>query len=202
MSHSDGKVKLIFGLGNPGPRYSATRHNIGSLSLGALAVRNSINLSRENCHCTYGAGTVGGIKVILARPTVFMNTSGMAVSALMHHFAASPQDILILHDDMDIEFGFLKIKTRGGSAGHRGIMSIIEHLRTDDFMRIRVGIGKPPRGMDPREYVLQEFSATEKEMLDGVLNSAASCCETILTKGVPHAMNLFHRRLTDRKPSL
>lgn len=201
MPYSNSKVKLIFGLGNPGLRYSATRHNIGSLSLGALAVRHAIDLTHKGGHCTYGAGTIDRVEVILARSGVFMNNSGTAVSALMQRFAALPQDIIILHDDMDIEFGFLKIKTRGGSAGHRGVMSIIDHLKTDNFTRIRIGIGKPPRGVDPKEYVLQEFTDTEREMLDNVLHLSASCCETILTKGVSQAMNLFHHRVTGQKVS-
>jgi len=186
------KVKLIFGLGNPGPRYARTRHNIGWRSVSLLATRHTISLSSTGCGCTYGTGTIADIPVVLACPMVFMNNSGEAVISLMHHYHASPHDIIVIHDDLDITLGLLKIKTRGGSAGHRGIISIIEHLQTNVFTRIRIGIGKPPRGVDPATYVLEKFTDHEQKMLDGVLHASTVCCETILTQGVAQAMHVFH----------
>jgi len=185
-------VKLIFGLGNPGPRYVATRHNIGCLSVDRLAKRHGIAMNRHDCACVYGAGSILGIPAVIARPLVFMNMSGEAVGLLMQRLESSPADILVIHDDMDIAFGLLKIKIRGGSAGHRGILSIIEHLHTDLFLRIRVGIGAPRADVDPRDYVLQDFTAAEQQQLDAVLEKATLCCETVLAQGVEQAMNLFH----------
>lgn len=189
-------VKLIFGLGNPGPRYAATRHNIGCLSVDRLAARHGIEMNRQDCACVYGAGSILGIPSVIARPLVFMNTSGQAVALLMQRLASPPGDILVIHDDMDIAFGLLKIKIRGGSAGHRGILSIIEHLHTDLFTRIRVGIGAPPADVDPRDYVLQEFTSAEQQLLDAVLEKATRCCEIVLSQGIEQAMNIFHAKQT------
>jgi len=189
-------VNLIFGLGTPGPRYTATRHNIGCLSVDCLAARHGIQMNLRAGSCVYGIGSILGIPSAAARSLSFMNVSGEAVGGLMQHLGTPPDDILIIHDDMDIAFGFLKIKTRGGSAGHRGILSLIEHLHTTVFKRIRVGIGKPAPGIDPRDYVLEEFTASERQNLAAVLERVALCCETILVHGVNQAMNVFHTTRT------
>ncbi|MCX8042945.1 MAG: aminoacyl-tRNA hydrolase [Desulfobacterota bacterium] len=193
MPSANSKPRLIFGLGNPGAHYAATRHNIGFLTITHIAQRHAILLTNRGCGCVYGTGAIHNMPVVIAQPMVFMNRSGRAVSTLMACFNATADDILVVHDDMDIPFGFLKIKTRGGSAGHLGIQSIIDHLATNAFTRIRIGIGKPPRGIAPRDYVLGKFSEDEQDKLPDVLEKGAMCCEAILMHNTAYAMNMFHR---------
>jgi len=185
-------VKLIFGLGNPGESYTFTRHNIGYLSVHHLAATHNTAMVHRGCFCSYGTGTIADTDIILAKPLTYMNNSGQAVLALMHYFNAAPADILIIHDDMDIEFGRLKLKPSGGSAGHRGIMSTIKHLQTNVFTRLRVGIGSPPAESDPVDFVLQQFTAYEQNQIDLLLRMIESCVTVLLTDGIERSMNIFH----------
>lgn len=185
-------MKLIFGLGNPGKLYALTRHNIGFLSAERFAASYNISLTDEACSCRYGTGAVAGHTIIIAEPTTYMNNCGQAVSALMSYFNAVPADIVMIHDDLDIEFGSIRLKASGGSAGHRGIMSTIRHVQTNLFTRIRVGIGTPPAEIEPVDFVLQHFTAEEEKHLDALLCMVKSCCEMLLTEGIEKAMNIFH----------
>jgi len=185
-------VKLIVGLGNPGNEYKNTRHNIGFLAVDQLCLENNIFLQKKRFNSDLGTVTICSYKVIIAKPLTFMNLSGEAVSAIANYYNIAAEDIIAVHDDMDIEFGHLKIKTQGGGAGHRGIESIIKYLKSDNFLRIRVGIGKPPAYIEPSNFVLQKFTRPEQDSLKEVINNVKNCIEVILTQGPAAAMNRFH----------
>ena len=185
-------VKLIVGLGNPGNEYNATRHNIGFIVADHFSAEKNISLQKKRFRSVFGSGNVCGCKVIIAKPLTFMNISGESVSAIARYYDIASENIIVIHDDMDIEFGLLKIKVRGGSAGHRGIESILKYLRKDNFLRIRAGIGKPPDNIEPSDYVLQKFSSKEQNELKEVIDNIKNCIEVILTQGPEAAMNRFH----------
>ena len=180
------------GLGNPGNEYKATRHNIGFLVVELLSIEKNIPLQKRRFESVFGSGIVCGCKVIIAKPHTFMNLSGEAVSAIANYYNIASEDIIVIHDDVDIKFGQLKIKKHGGSAGHRGIESIINYLKEDNFLRIRVGIGKPPDNIEPSDFVLQKFSSKEQNELKEVIDNIQDCIEVILTQGPEAAMNRFH----------
>lgn len=185
-------MKLIVGLGNPGKEYTLSRHNIGFLVINRLARENSIALKSKSFKSRWGRGKIVRRTAILAKPHTFMNLSGEAVKAIAHFYKIAPPDIIVVHDDSDIEFGYLKIKTSGGSGGHRGIDSIITLLKDNNFIRIRVGIGKPSPRMDHSEFVLSPFNESEQKSLKQVIHKAQDCLETIITHGPEAAMNKFH----------
>lgn len=175
-------MKLIVGLGNPGARYRATRHNVGYLVLDALAATHRIALQRQLPLAQYGEGTIGAHRVVLAKPLTFMNASGEAVAGLCAHFAVSPQDVIVIHDELDLLPGRVKVKTRGGDAGHYGVRSIIEHLGTGAFTRIRVGIGRPPSKEEGATYVLSPFTPDELPLVDEAVRTAVDQVEDLLRK--------------------
>jgi len=185
-------VKLIVGLGNPGRDYKSTRHNIGFLAADIIADRTHTAFTESSFNAQLTSGTAFEESILIVKPQTYMNLSGEAVSGIVEHHNIQPADIIIIHDDMDIEFGRIKIKTRGGSAGHRGIESIIYNLQSDEFIRIRAGIGKPSEDTEPVDYVLQKFSETENKLLFNVLDNIYNCIETIFKSGPEIAMNKFH----------
>jgi PTH1 family peptidyl-tRNA hydrolase len=190
-------VKLIAGLGNPGDTYSLTRHNIGFLAADRIARETGIALNAKQCRCMVGHGRWCGQDVIIAKPQTFMNCSGEAISALADSCSIATENIIVMHDDMDVAFGNLRIKVRGGSAGHRGILSLIEHFATDEFVRLRIGIGRPPAGISGPDYVLETFSNHELDQIDTLTSTAFQCLETLVTQGAAAAMNRFHTALTE-----
>ena len=185
-------VKLIAGLGNPGAAYSLTRHNIGFMAADRIARKTGIALNEQKFYSLIGSGVWCGHEVIIAEPQTFMNRSGEAIQAIASSYDIPIENIIVLHDDMDFVFGCLKIKVCGGSAGHRGISSIIDQLSTDSFLRLRIGIGRPPATMPGPEYVLDGFSRHELNQIDTITGTVFQCVETILTLGVAAAMNRFH----------
>ncbi len=186
------QARLIIGLGNPGNEYIGTRHNIGFLAVDRLAQQNNIKIQKKGLSSFYGNGSAYGCKVIIAKPQTYMNRSGVAVHALADYYAIATEDIIVVHDDLDIPFGQLKIKTQGGSAGHRGVASLQQYLRGNNFLRIRVGIGKPEGNIDPSAFVLQKFSLAEQKLLADVITTIISCIESIFLQGPEAAMNKFH----------
>ena len=168
-------MKLIAGLGNPGKQYAASRHNIGFLVINRLAKANGIELKGRKFKSRLGKGEIEGHNVILAKPQTFMNLSGEAVSAIAQYYKIIPQDIIVVHDDLDIPFGTIKIKTKGGSGAHHGLDSIIALLHGDRFLRVRIGIGKPPREGDDADFVLSPFNESESAQLDKVIDNAYKC---------------------------
>ena len=186
---------LIVGLGNPGREYRNTRHNIGFMAVDALAASLSIRLSKVQFKAITGNGILGQSQVILAKPQTFMNLSGQAVSSLMNFYKIEKDHFLVINDDLDLPLGTLRIRPGGGSAGQRGMESIIEKLGTQEFPRLRLGIGRPPGQMDAKDYVLQPFSAGEADLLRLVLETSVSAVSTFVNEGLEPAMNKFNGKL-------
>ena len=187
-------MKLIVGLGNPGKEYATSRHNIGFLVINQLAREKGIALTERKFKSRWGKGILLGHKVILAKPHTYMNLSGEAVNAIAHFYKIAAQDIIVVHDDLDIAFGSLKIKTKGGSGGHHGIDSIISSLKDNSFTRVRVGIGRPHPGKDNVDFVLSSFTKAEAGTLKHIINEAHSCLGMLITHDPEFAMNRFHRK--------
>jgi peptidyl-tRNA hydrolase, PTH1 family len=189
-------VKVIVGLGNPGGTYQWTRHNIGFQVLDRLAEESRIPLGHRRFKTHYGKGTIHSLDVLLVQPQTFMNLSGLAVKGVMQYYKAGPENLMVIHDDLDLPFGALRIKRWGGDGGHQGVRSIIDSLGGNTFLRLKVGIGRPPRGMDPADYVLRVFEEPERRELDEVLTRAAECLVVMISEGVEKAMNRFQKKLT------
>jgi len=185
-------MHLIVGLGNPGPEYAATRHNLGYRVVAELAARWRLPLSRRSLECRWGQGRVGGKAVVLAQPTTYMNLSGRAVSKLLRYFKLAPGALVVVHDDLDVPFGRLKMVTRGGPAGHRGVLSVMAELDTEEFLRVKLGVGRPPPEAASEDYVLSPFSREETALIPELVSWAASAVETLLAEGLAAAQNRFH----------
>jgi len=189
-------VKLIAGLGNPGVRYSYSRHNIGFLVLDALARSEGVEINREKFGSCIGRGIVSGVPVILAKPQTFMNLSGIAVGKLAGYFGINTEDIIVVHDDMDFSIGDIRIKIGGGTAGHKGLISVVNHLGGPEFVRIRLGIGRPVAGRMTEDYVLERFSKSEMQVLPDAVERACDAAIEVILSGVQAAMNKFNVRIT------
>ncbi len=186
---------LIAGLGNPGPKYTANRHNIGFRCLERLAAAHDLAFDRRQKRARVALGTIQGRRVVLAKPQTFMNESGRAVAPLAHFYKVPLERLLVVYDDLDLPLGTIRLRPEGGSGGHKGMRSIIEHLGSQEFPRLRIGIGRPPGHMDPAAYVLQDFSTEEETLLDEVLERAVAAIETWLTEGIEAAMGRYSRGL-------
>jgi PTH1 family peptidyl-tRNA hydrolase len=193
-------MKLIVGLGNPGRRYRGTRHSVGAEVVGRLAERVGIDINEEDGFAKVGRGVIGGTRVLLAIPQTYVNVSGAAVRDLRRRHRMAPKDILVVVDDLDLPVGRLRLRARGSAGGHNGLKSIIEAVGTNEFPRLRVGVGRPPDGVDPAEFVLTRFSPGERDELEEVLDRAAEVLEVAIREGVPAAMNRFNARAVDAKP--
>ncbi|MBI4495618.1 MAG: aminoacyl-tRNA hydrolase [Deltaproteobacteria bacterium] len=188
-------MKLVVGLGNPGEAYRWTRHNVGFLAIEELAERHGIGL-RRGFQSLYGRGRIAGEEVVLAKPLIYMNRSGEAVGQLLRFFRLLPQDLVIVQDDLDLPAGEIRIRTRGGAGGHLGVSSILEILGHDGFVRVKVGIGRPPEGVpDPADFVLQKLTGAERESIRDSARKAAQAVEILLAGGPAEAMARFHRRV-------
>ena len=187
-------MKLAVGLGNPGEAYRATRHNIGYLLIDYLAHHHHIALGTRHHGALLGSGVIADCKVVLAKPETYMNVSGDAILKIAGFYKLDAADIIVIHDDIDLEFGRIKIKAAGGSGGHRGVASICAALLKDTFIRIRLGIGRPPLEHGATEFVLQPFTDAEQQQLSAIITSAAQCLETVVSQGTAAAMNIFHNK--------
>jgi PTH1 family peptidyl-tRNA hydrolase len=187
-------VKLIVGLGNPGREYRWTRHNMGFLLIDELAEENQIPIIRRGLKALYGRGRVAQIDVILAKPQTFMNLSGEAVERLLHFFKILPIDLIVLQDDLDLPWGEIRVRLRGSSGGHRGIQSIQDAIGSGDFVRFKIGIGRPalPK-QDPADYVLDPLNEVEKREIKTILKRGREAIEVLLSRGPQEAMNRYHR---------
>jgi len=183
---------LIVGLGNPGREYSQSRHNVGFMAIDRLAARLDIRMSRVQSNAIMGTGNFHDRKVILAKPQTFMNDSGKAVSGLMHYYKLPINNLMVIHDDIDLPFGVLRIRPAGGSAGQKGVASIIERIGTQDYPRMRVGVGRPPGRKAAASYVLEDFSDEEQEILRTVFDQAVEAVLVFLEAGIDQAMNQFN----------
>jgi len=187
-------VKLVVGLGNPGRRYARTRHNLGFLLLDRIAEARGIRIGDDRCESLVGRGVWERESLVLAKPQTYMNNSGVAVAALLRRFRVRGADLVVAYDDLDLPFGRLRIRCGGSAGGHRGLASILQHVADRDFVRLRMGIGRPPAGVDPVEYVLSRFPAEEQQSLEDVLSRAEEALEAIVLKGPVRAMEDFNRQ--------
>jgi peptidyl-tRNA hydrolase, PTH1 family len=184
-------LKLIVGLGNPGKQYSRNRHNVGFMCLDLLAARHGLTFNQRRFKASV-AEWHRGEKVALAKPQTFMNLSGEAVRSLMGWYHWTPADVLVVYDDLDLPLGTLRIREGGSSGGHRGMQSIVDWLKTQEFPRLRIGIGRPAV-QEVKGYVLADFHADEKPVVEETIARAADAVETILAEGIVSAMNKFNR---------
>lgn len=186
-------MKIIMGLGNPTKRYSKSRHNIGFMVIDELSRIYNIPINEKICRSMCGRGMIDHQEIILTKPQTYMNLCGDAVSLLFHRFSVSPEELVVIHDDLDLTVGRLKIKTSGGAAGHRGVASIIRAVG-NRFVRIRIGIGRPDTGRSPEDYVLDSFELHEIEIISGMIKCALDAVRSIIVDGVSVAMNRFNRQ--------
>lgn len=186
------KYRLVAGLGNPGEKYRLTRHNIGFKVVDKLSEAYSIPLNRRKFDAVYGYGKIDDVDVVLVKPMAYMNRSGLPLRKLAKYFNISCEDIVVVHDDLDLAWERLKIKVRGGHGGHNGIRSIMEAFGEGGFVRVRIGIGRPLAGTNVSDYVLENFSAADQGALDRVINRTSEAVVAILCDGPQVAMNTFN----------
>ena len=192
-----GERWIVAGLGNPGPEYAGTRHNAGHMVVGLLAERMGAPFKRghgktHGTRCDIAEGRISGQPVTLARPRSYMNLSGGPVSALVKFYKLTPERLVVIHDELDISFGEVRLKLGGGDNGHNGLRSITSALGTRDYYRVRFGVGRPPGRMDPAAYVLKDFAAPERKELPFLIDRCADAAEALVTKGLADAQNAFH----------
>ncbi len=163
---------MLVGLGNPGPKYARTRHNAGFMAVDRLGEMLGVHFDREIHNAFVARGETGGHEVVLAKPQTYMNLSGGPVAALMRKFSIKPDDVTVLHDDIDVPLGKVKDKIGGGAGGHNGVSSVAQHLGTPDFRRIRIGVGRPPEWQDAADYVLAPFEGSEGSSLKAAIEES------------------------------
>jgi peptidyl-tRNA hydrolase, PTH1 family len=185
---------LIIGLGNPGNRYQFTRHNIGFMVLEKIAARWEVDLKQKSFDALWNRGKIAGINVLLALPQKYMNLSGNAARQLLAYFKVDINNLIVIHDDLDLPFGTVRLKTGGGDAGHKGLKSIITCLGSADFMRVRMGIGKPSDRIPVEDYVLQRFGVDESDLLQQSIQIASEAAADIVTSGMQQAMAKYHTK--------
>ncbi|WP_344193551.1 aminoacyl-tRNA hydrolase [Pedococcus aerophilus] len=190
---------LVVGLGNPGPTYAGNRHNVGAMVVDELARRGSASLTKHKARAVAATIRIGmlpggapGPRAVVGVPLSYMNESGGPVKALMSFFSVDPDHLVVIHDELDIPAGEVRLKKGGGEGGHNGLRSISSSLGTKDYLRVRVGIGRPPGRMDAADFVLRDFSPTERKELPFLLDSAADAAEMIVTEGLQTAQQKFH----------
>lgn len=191
---TDRGMKLVYGLGNPGKRYALTRHNAGFMAVDVLCRRLKVSLKKTASGILYERARIKGVEVMLAKPMTYMNLSGEPFRT----FRIDPQDLVVVHDDMDIPKGVVRVKVGGGTGGHKGLDSLCTVLGSGDFVRVRLGIGRPPEGMDPSEFVLSPLDEAEKEAFEEQLEQAADAVIMCVTGETTRAMNTFNRRSEQR----
>jgi PTH1 family peptidyl-tRNA hydrolase len=188
---------LVVGLGNPGPGYAGNRHNVGAMVLDELAARAGIRLSTgkgARSRALSGEGRLAGRRVVLARPLTYMNESGGPVRGLLDYHHLPVEDLVVVHDELDLPFTTVRLKRGGGEGGHNGLRSISRSTGTKEYLRVRVGIGRPPGRQDPADFVLKDFSAVERKELDLLIGEAADAAEALLVRGLEAAQNEVHPR--------
>ncbi|MEV8220658.1 aminoacyl-tRNA hydrolase [Microbacterium sp. NPDC077391] len=187
---------LIVGLGNPGPRYAATRHNIGQMVVDELAERRGERFREHKAGARVAETRVrpGGDRIVLAKPNSFMNTSGTPVAALARFYSVAPENVVVVHDELDIPFDSIRMKIGGGHGGHNGVRDIARTLTTPDFLRVRAGIGRPPGRQDPADWVLAPFGSVEQKTLPIFISDAADAVEQLVDEGLLAAQQRHHSR--------
>jgi PTH1 family peptidyl-tRNA hydrolase len=193
-------VKVIVGLGNPGRRYEKTRHNLGFLCVNRLAREFNIKMSKSQGKARTGKGIIAGNEVLLARPQTYMNLSGESVRLLLNKTHTGTGELIVIHDDLDLPVGKIRVRFGGGSGGHKGINSIFQETGSHDFYRVRIGIGRPPRFKDKGEiqeddvidYVLSNFSPDEKKIIEKSIPLAGEAAVSLITEGLTTTMNKYN----------
>jgi PTH1 family peptidyl-tRNA hydrolase len=183
---------LLAGLGNPGPQYAGNRHNVGFMVADVLAARVGSGFRRDKSRAQAASGRLNGVPVIIAKPMSFMNLSGQALSALAGFYKIPPARLVVIHDELDLPFGTIRLKVGGGDGGHNGLRSVTRTLAAKEYYRVRVGIGRPPGRQDPADYVLRDFGTAERKELPLVLERAADAVEALVRLGLAAAQNEFH----------
>ncbi len=184
-------LKVIAGLGNPGKKYANTRHNIGFKITASLARKHFVKSSYK-FDGLYGDYFFGGEKIIIFQPMKYMNRSGQPIKRLLNYYEITPENMLVIHDDLDLDLGKIRFKKSGGSGGHNGIKSIIERIGTNEFKRLKVGIGRPPENLAVSDYVLSKFHGEEKDIAKNVIEKSVSAVELMLKEDIHKAMNKFN----------
>jgi len=185
---------LIIGLGNPGSRYQQTRHNIGFMVLEDIAARWEVDIRQKSFDALWNRGKVAGANALLAIPQTYMNLSGNAVRRLQDYFKVDTGNVIVIHDDLDLPFGTVRLKAGGGDAGHKGLKSIVNCLGSADFMRVRMGIGKPAGRTPVEDYVLQKFNQDESDRLQQIIQIASEATADIIQSGLQQAMAKYHTK--------
>lgn len=183
---------LVIGLGNPGPRYAGNRHNAGFLVVDLLAERCRGRFKRHRSRADVAEEHLAGTRCVLAKPQTYMNDSGAAVAGLAKFYKAEPDRIVVIHDELDIDYGMLRVKFGGGDNGHNGLKSIRRSLGHGEFYRVRFGVGRPPGRQEPIDYLLRDFSTGERKELDYFVDRAADAVESLLVAGLEQTQNLFN----------
>jgi len=191
-SDKNTEIFMLVGLGNPGRAYRETRRNIGFMTIDAYAALHGIKLNKVQNKAITGSGRVADARVILVKPQTFMNLSGQAVASLVRYYKIPLEHLIVAHDDVDLPFTTIRMRPGGGSAGQKGIASIIKMVGTQDFARLRMGIGRPPGQMDAADYVLQTFSRSDKDQLPAFLQRSVEALDCYITDGLETAMNRFN----------
>lgn len=191
----DGRV-LVVGLGNPGREHRGNRHNVGFMTIDRLATGGGIDMARVQNKAVVGDGRLCGRSVLLVKPQTYMNRSGDAVGPLARYYRVAPENIIVVYDDIDLSLGTIRLREQGGSGGHNGMKSIIQHLG-QDFPRLRLGVGRPAGRMPPAAYVLQDFGAEEETVVDAMIDQAVQALETFLKEGVELAMSRHNGPVLD-----
>ena len=187
-----GELALIVGLGNPGSGYAGNRHSVGFMVLDELAHRAGGRYSSHKAGADVLETRLAGRRVVLVRPRSFMNISGPPVAAAARYYKVPPTDVVVIHDDLDLDYGVLKLKRGGGEGGHNGLRSISACLDSRDYLRVRFGIGRPPGRMDPADFVLRDFSAEQRRELEFLVDRCADAVEQLLTQGLAATQNQVH----------
>lgn len=187
-------MKLFIGLGNPGKQYEHTHHNVGFDTIDALADKWGMTLNQEKFNAVYATAHRPEGKVMLMKPLTYMNLSGEAVRPMMDYFDIDLEDIVVIYDDMDLDKGKLRLRQKGSAGGHNGIKSLIQHLGTQNFNRVRVGISRPPQGMKVPDYVLSRFSKEETPLMNDAFSTAADACAFFLEKPFAEVMNKYNQK--------
>jgi PTH1 family peptidyl-tRNA hydrolase len=185
---------LIVGLGNPGQTHAGNRHNVGFHCLDLLAAKYDLSFGKKRGEADTAVGRIAGQRVVLVKPQTYVNLSGQAVREVARFYKVEASQILVIYDDLDLPQGATRLRPSGGSGGHNGIKSIIKQINTQNFARLRVGIGRPPGKMQPKNYVLQDFGDAEREVMDEVYGRVVAAVELFIEQGVKEAMNRFNIR--------
>lgn len=186
------KLTVIVGLGNPGRKYENTRHNAGYMAVDLIAQKYGIKVNRLRHRALIGEGMINGAKVFLAKPQTFMNLSGESVRDIVEYYRVPMENLIVIYDDADLPAGVLRIRPKGSSGTHNGMKSVIYHLQSDSFPRIRIGIGQPPEGWDLADYVLSEFGRNEAKEVAECIMRAAEAAAVIVTDGIEKAMSRYN----------